>query len=170
MKGITGLWECQLWCFVLVYSWFLLLRILQFSTMMSAWFWISRFKHTRSGLACVVFECTKGFYNSLWESNGCVCNCIFPQAMTHENTAYKGNDQHVYCAHIASLWIILQWNPSLVPRPSPSFPLLAVQYWKRREAGQGPGNEASGTPLFWTSEMRTPHFNGHFAQVRIACH
>ena len=25
----------------------------------------------------------------------------------------------------------------------------------------------SGTPLFWTSEMRTSHFNGHFAPVRV---
>ena len=34
---------------------------------------------------------------------------------------------------------------SLVPRPPPSFPLLAVPYCKRREAGRGPGNEAKGT-------------------------
>ena len=26
----------------------------------------------------------------------------------------------------------------------------------------------SGTPLFWTSEMQTSRFNGHFALVRIA--
>ena len=31
---------------------------------------------------------------------------------------------------------------SLVPRPPPSFPALAVRYCKCREAGQGPGNEA----------------------------
>ena len=30
-----------------------------------------------------------------------------------------------------------------VPRPSPSFPLLAVHFCKQREAGQGPGKEAS---------------------------
>ena len=32
---------------------------------------------------------------------------------------------------------------SLVPRPLPSFPSLAVRYCKRQEAGQGPGNEAT---------------------------
>ena len=32
---------------------------------------------------------------------------------------------------------------SLLPRPSPSFPSLAVQLSKRQEAGQGPGNEAT---------------------------
>ena len=32
---------------------------------------------------------------------------------------------------------------SLISRPSPSFPSLAVPYCKRREAGRGPGNEAT---------------------------
>ena len=39
---------------------------------------------------------------------------------------------------------------SLVPRPSPSFPLLAVLYCKQQEAGRGPGNEANiGSKFHW---------------------
>ena len=44
-------------------------------------------------------------------------------------------------------WVVPRTSgyTSLVPRPSPSFPSLAVPYCKRREAGRGPGNEAKGT-------------------------
>ena len=43
----------------------------------------------------------------------------------------------------ASFLCQLQYRTSLVPRPSPSFPSLALPYCKRREAGRGPGNEVS---------------------------
>ena len=38
--------------------------------------------------------------------------------------------------------VITDFMNSIIPRPSPSFPSLVVQYCKRQEAGRGPGNEA----------------------------
>ena len=61
-------------------------------------------------------------------------------------------------------------NSSLISRPSPSFPSLAVQlsiYCKQQEAGQGPGNEARKLANRVTS-MVNPSRNGGYWTVYIS--
>ena len=57
---------------------------------------------------------------------------------------HRLHTEMVFDGTCVSVHLIFHGNvSSLVPRPPPSFPSLAVRYCKRREAGRGPGNEAT---------------------------
>ena len=80
------------------------------------------------GRATLVLNCTDEYRNTCFCHTSCTLACVVAcPGGVHVPTYYNS------------------FGGSFVPSPPPSFPSLPLPHtaWKRREAGRGPGNEAT---------------------------